>query len=263
MSTAAHPTPPLLTLVIERSTCRPGWALFRDADCLLETISDEEPSRAPGWLARLGDALAKNHVSLAEVDRFAAGLGPGSFSGTRAAVAALQGMALPGGKPLTGVSSAAALAFDLLTARAARGLQTPMAVVGDARRERLWCAVYALEGPRLVVGSRKKSCGNLPPVCADRETFATTPPAHDAADFTLTPWADLPQHLPPGAVVISPDWDRIGTRLSDVLPAAQLVAGVCMPTAAGVGRLLLADPASARAEPAPIYLHPAVAEVRI
>ena len=33
------------------------------------------------------------------------------------------------------------------------------------------------------------------------------------------------------------------------------------PTAEDVGRLVLADPAAARAEPLPIYLHPAVAKV--
>jgi len=236
----------MLTLVVERSTCRPSWALFRDAVCQLETISDEEPSRAPDWLLRLGAALEAAGISLAEIDRFATGLGPGSFSGTRASIAALQGMALPGGRPLVGVSSAAALAFAGLNEQAAKGLHTPVAVLGDARRERLWCVVCALHENRLVVSAKT----------------GTRPPTHDAADFTLTTWADLSQCLPPGATVVTSDWDRIGQRLSTLLPAAQLLATLRTPSAADVGRLLLSDPSAAHTEPLPIYLHPAAAEVR-
>ena len=241
----------MLILVIERSTRHPGWALFHDAICQLEAVADVEPSRMPDWLARLGEALAAAGVSLAQIDQFVAGLGPGSFSGTRAAVAALQGMALPGEKPLKGVSSAAALAFALLMERAANGLYTPVAVVGDARRDRLWCAVYALQQARLVA---------LGPGRAGA-TVARTP-THDAADFTLTTWADLPCHLPPDTVVVTPDWDRIGTRLSSLLPADRIIAGARMPSAVDVGRLLLSDPTAAHTDPVPIYLHPAVAEVK-
>jgi len=304
----------MLTLVVERSTRRPGWALFRDAACQLEAISDEEPSRTPDWLARLGAALDAAGVSLAEIDRFAAGVGPGSFSGIRAAVASLQGMALPGGKPLVGVSSAAALAFALLTERAARGValpsrvdeaaralraractspatvtatcpraerpgrlcdqhaippippgsHTPVAVVGDARRERLWCAVYVLRADGAAAGETAPDTGAAPPGwrLQSLTTTGVRPPAHNDADFVLTTWADLPGHLPPDTVVISPDWDRIGERLSSLLPATQVVAGVRMPSAADVGRLLLSDPEAAHTEPVPIYLHPAVAEAR-
>ncbi|MEI6212029.1 MAG: tRNA (adenosine(37)-N6)-threonylcarbamoyltransferase complex dimerization subunit type 1 TsaB [bacterium] len=236
----------MLTLVIERSTNRPGWALFREAVCQLESISDEEPSRAPDWLPRLGAALHAAGVSLADVDTFAAGLGPGSFSGTRAAVAALQGMALPDRKPLKGVSSAAALAFALLTERVSSGIHTPVAVLGDARRERLWCAVYTLQGKQL------QAC-----VAGSLRT-----PTHDTDDFSLTTWMELPNILPAGALVVTPDWERLGARLSALLPAANLVAQARTPTAAEVGRLLLSDPAAVRAAPIPIYLHPAVAEVR-
>ena len=236
----------MLTLVVERSTCRPAWALFRDAVCQLEAVADVEASRTPEWLACLGSALDAAGVSLAEIDLFAAGLGPGSFSGTRAAVAALQGMALPGGKPLVGVSSAAALAFALLAKHADDGLHKPIAVVGDARRERLWCAVYALNDMRLMI----------------RTVHDIHAPTHDAADFTLATWSNLANHLPPDTTVVSPDWERIGARLSALLPASQLVAEARMPTAADVGRLICSDPAAAHAEPMPIYLHPAVAEVR-
>ena len=232
----------MLTLVVERSTRRPGWALFRDVACVLEMCADVEPSRAPGWLAELKAALDGANVSLADIDRFAVGLGPGSFSGTRAAVAALQGMALPGGRPLLGVNSAAALALRLLTARAAEGDTTPVAVVGDARRDRIWCAVFG--APPLMAWTRQ----------------GMRPLSHDAHDFALTTWADLPSCLPSDALIVSPDWDRIGARLTALFPAARLAAGDDTPTAADVGHLAISDPSATRSEPMPIYLHPAVVE---
>ena len=236
----------MLTLVVERSTCRPGWALFRDMACLQEAVTEAEPSRTPDWLPLLNDALAAAGVSLAEIDRFAVGLGPGSFSGIRAAVAALQGAALPGSKPLFGVSSAAALAYARLIRRAELGLCTPVSVVGDARRERLWCAVYTLSERRLMVHTAS----------------GIRTPSHDAADFTLTTWADLPALLPPGTQLASPDRERMGARLAACLPPEQLEDGVCMPSAVDVGRLLLSDLDAAHLDPLPIYLHPAVAEAR-
>jgi tRNA threonylcarbamoyladenosine biosynthesis protein TsaB len=244
MSKAAQSTPPLLTLAIERSTRRPGWALFRGSDCVLQHVADNEPSREPAWLPRLAAALQQAGVPLAAIDRFVAGTGPGSFSGTRASVAAAQGMALPGGRPLFGISSMAALAFARLAARAADGPGTPLAVVGDARRDRLWCAVYVLQDGKL---RRRGSAGP----CAL---------SHDAPDFALARADELAALLPPEAVVVSPDWDRIGSRLAALLPAARIDAGPALPTAADVGRLYLSEPQAARSDPMPIYLHPAVAE---
>jgi tRNA threonylcarbamoyl adenosine modification protein YeaZ len=237
----------MLTLVVERSSRRPGWALFRDEHCLLETVADEEPSRSPDWSVRLDRALAEAGMSLAGIHRFAAGIGPGSFSGTRATIAALQGMALPDGRALLGVSSVAALAFARLNASAQAGDHAPVTVIGDARRNRLWIATYALDP----VHNRLTALFD----------GAFRPPTHDAADFSLVTWETLPAALPKNSRVLSPDWDRIGERLRACLPPERLVAETCLPTAADVGRLVLSDPTAARREPTPIYLHPAV-EVR-
>ena len=253
-------------LAIERSTRRPGWALFRDADCVRQSDGGEDLARAPAWLARLGEAIAADGIPLASIDCLAIGLGPGSFSGIRAAIATGQGLALPGGCTLTGVSSAAALAWaerarreegrDLFhlsrkvgsRASPATAGGEPVAVVGDARRNRLWCAIYA----------RDPDTGRL---CALTDGRLRTP-THTAEDFALVDWDGLAALIPADARVLSPDWDRIGDRLSAVIPADRLVAGVRVPTAADVGRLVLADPGAACLDPMPIYLQPAVAEER-
>ncbi len=56
--------------------------------------------------------LRENKIELAEVDGFAVGLGPGSFTGLRIALATVKGLATAMDKPLLGVSTLDALALN-------------------------------------------------------------------------------------------------------------------------------------------------------
>jgi tRNA threonylcarbamoyladenosine biosynthesis protein TsaB len=235
----------MLLLAVDRSSVHSGVALFRDATCLAEKSSVGEPTRAPAWMADVRDLLDGAGVSVAQLDCLAVGLGPGSFSGTRSAVAGLQGLGLPQGKPLVGVSSAAALAWRWLQANPTVRRVT---VLGDARRERLWCTSF-----EIVDGRR------LSTVTADG---TVRPPSHAAEDFELVPLAAVAAMVPDGAMVLTPDWDRLGARLAALLPAGRVLAESLLPTATDVARLVLADPAAAHAEPVPIYLHPPVVVVK-
>lgn len=231
----------MLTLAVERSSGHSGAALFRDAVCLAEQSTYGEPARAPAWMADVRDLLTTADVTVMELDRLAVGLGPGSFSGTRAAVAGLQGLGLPYGIPLTGVSSAAALAFHWLRATPSVRRVT---VLGDARRERLWVATFELT-----------SDGRINVVTADGQARK---PCHTAEDFALLPSATLLTAIPAGTAVITPDWERLKLRLTALLPADCLITGDHQPTAVDVARLVYTDIAAARTDPAPIYLHPPV-----
>jgi tRNA threonylcarbamoyl adenosine modification protein YeaZ len=222
-------------LVVDRSTCRPGMAVFEGNKLILEQTWDGEPTRAPEWVAWTAETLAAHGLSVRDMDAFVSGLGPGSFSGIRACLSALQGMALPLGAPLFGVASAAAVALGH-----ADGAEE-VTVVGDARRNRLWCVSY-----RLAAGGVKLSDGRAP--------------THTAADFTLVPVETLAQAVPAGTKILTSDWDRIQSVLSSTFAADRLVPHAVYPLAADVGRLALADPDARVSEPLPIYLHPAVAE---
>ena len=176
----------------------------------------------PGMLARAG-------IGIAAVDLFAAGLGPGSFSGSRMAVAAARAFALPGRKQAVGISSGEALAHDLLLKTRA----DTVVIVGNARRGQVWHAAFGR--------------GNMRP--AMHGTWA------------LQPVDRLAAILPAGATVAGPDWDQ----LSDVLKAAGrervcLVEENCYPSAAGVGTLAVRSVGMEQPVDGmlPIYLHPAV-----
>lgn len=224
------------SLVIDRSSARPSMAVFEDSEQVCEKIWDGEPTRAPTWLTELARALADHGLGGASFDAFVCGLGPGSFSGIRACLSALQGLALPDGKPVYGVASAAALALGQ-----AEG-EERVTVVGDARRNRLWCVTYEVRPADAQV---RMPGGGLP--------------THTAEDFQLVPSDALGRAVPDATRIVSADWERLESLLRATFAADRLVARAVYPAAADVGRLALAEPSCRVREPLPIYLHPAVA----
>jgi tRNA threonylcarbamoyladenosine biosynthesis protein TsaB len=84
--------------------------------------------------------LAWVPFGLADIDVFAAARGPGSFTGLRLGLAAMEGFAAAHGKPGAGVSTLEALAWKSgVTDR-------PIASVIDARRGEVYGAVYRRAG---------------------------------------------------------------------------------------------------------------------
>ena len=86
--------------------------------------SRPQAARLPGELAVLLDGTG---TTLQQIDAFAVGIGPGSFTGLRIGIATMQGLAVAAAKPLFGIS-----ALDALTRRA--GAAEPGE--SDARRIR-------------------------------------------------------------------------------------------------------------------------------
>jgi tRNA threonylcarbamoyladenosine biosynthesis protein TsaB len=225
------------TLAVERSTAPGSWAVYRDGDLLAARTFDATPPRAPAWVAEFKAALDELGIAPAALAQLVVGTGPGSFSGIRGAIAALQGMALPRGLPLYGLSSAAVLADACLR----RTVQERVAVVGDARRNQLWCAVYQrLPGGTLVLSATGK------------------PPRHASQDFTLPTRETLGAAMPPDARIVTPDGARLASCLEQPGIGCGLPAEQRMPTALALGALFWSDRAAARLDPVPVYLHPAV-----
>ncbi len=211
--------------------------MFNGDVLVCEQVWDGEPTRSPEWIACLAETLSAAGLSVSELDAFVCGLGPGSFSGIRACLSALQGMALPDNRPVYGVSSAAALALGHAD------VAKDVTVVGDARRNRLWCVTYRVDAAARRV-----------------RLFDGRVPSHTSDDFQLVPAESLSQAVPDGTRVLTADWDRLSGLLTAAFEADRLVAHAVFPRAADVGRLALAEPSACLLEPLPVYLHPAVAE---
>jgi tRNA threonylcarbamoyladenosine biosynthesis protein TsaB len=111
-------------------------------------IDDAEPvqvqetcPRERGPLAMVEDVLRRAGLEREQVECLAVGLGPGSYTGVRAAIALAQGWQLALGTPILGISSVEALAVM----GRARGLGGEVAVVVDAQRGEFYMERYRIE----------------------------------------------------------------------------------------------------------------------
>lgn len=225
----------MLRLILDRSGGCAGFALARADDILCELLWEGGSARSPAWFAELRDALEKCACRVEDVEQFVCAIGPGSFSGIRSALAALEGMALPGRKVVLGISSAAALAFEHSSAAF-----DSVTVIGDARRSTLWVTSFK---PNSKCGLTRLD-GGIPTQSAD--------------DFKLITEAQIADEVPERSLVISPDWERIGGLLSASFAAERLIPEKLSSRAPVLAEMAARFPVICRAAPMPIYLHPAV-----
>lgn len=119
---------------------RPG----REALAVGEVVeSGGQGTRAMGMIR---EALTGAQMEREEVECILVGLGPGSYTGIRAAIAIAQGWQLGRGVRLAGISSA-----DCVAAQAAmEGVSGSVAVVIDAQRGEFYAGTYEIgeNGPR-------------------------------------------------------------------------------------------------------------------
>lgn len=136
----------MITLALDTSTPRGAVALLRDDQPLAENIFRRD---VPGehLFGALPQLLAGQSIKPSEIELLAVGIGPGSFTGIRAGIAAVKGLALPQHRPIKAVSSLDAIALAALP-------QIPvdcpqLCVLGDARREEIYYAIYDRTGRRV------------------------------------------------------------------------------------------------------------------
>ncbi len=89
------------------------------------------------------EVLAEAGAGWNAVGRIGVGIGPGSFTGIRVALAAAHGLRLSLGCPLVGISSLEALAEPH------RGTASPVLAVQDAKRGEVYAALFAPGGGML------------------------------------------------------------------------------------------------------------------
>jgi tRNA threonylcarbamoyladenosine biosynthesis protein TsaB len=224
----------MLILAVDQSSSTCGLALLDDERVLAEDFWPESRFRGQDLYTRVPTALARIERAVAQVELFAVGLGPGAFAALRASLTYLQALALPDRKPVIGVESAAALAWDVGTETG----ESPVAVVGDARRERFWAARFESLDAR-----------GLPL----------------RADYSLLQAAELPDFLDGARVAVTPHWERMGETLKRSAPTGlRTVEGSRSPLARTVGRIAWrrhiagVTAANPQAPLKPVYLFPPV-----
>lgn len=126
----------MLILAVDTSTTSGSIALTDDCELVAE-MSEPVVEAHAKWLMRAIDELfSAIEPTIEDVDLFAIGVGPGSFTGLRIGVSTVKGLAWSLDKPVVGVSTLRALAMNITEVGA---LICP---VLDARKKELYAALY-------------------------------------------------------------------------------------------------------------------------
>ncbi len=112
-----------------------------DGNAVMAEINDVSGQTHSRHLMGMVDqALSMSVGQMANIDGFAVTQGPGSFTGLRIGISTAKGLAEAAGKPLVGVSSLQALAWQVFPSDV---MVIPML---DARRKEVYAARYTRDG---------------------------------------------------------------------------------------------------------------------
>jgi tRNA threonylcarbamoyladenosine biosynthesis protein TsaB len=125
-------------LALEFSSPQRSVAVLRPSDAIVEAV--ETGGRGTNAFRMIEQALAGAKIEREQIDVLAVGLGPGSYTGVRAAISLAQGWQLARGVKLLGVSSADAIAAQAM----AEKILGRMNVVIDAQRNEFYLATYEI-----------------------------------------------------------------------------------------------------------------------
>jgi tRNA threonylcarbamoyladenosine biosynthesis protein TsaB len=123
-------------LALDTSTLAATMALTEDHKVLAESNLPPGRTHSTTLLPEIRRMLKEHTLDVRDVDLFAVGLGPGSFTGLRIGLAAAKGLAWAAGKPLVGVPTLDALARNHPPA------QTRICPLLDARKGQVYAALF-------------------------------------------------------------------------------------------------------------------------
>src|SRR3990172_7627519 len=115
------------------------------ADNIVAEINEDAPrAHLNRLLPGIDDLVKLIAIDLSDINHIAVGVGPGSFTGLRIAVATAQGLAHGLDRPLVGVAT-----LDAIAAGLADGADSDIYPVLDAKRQEVYTAGYDRRGHRL------------------------------------------------------------------------------------------------------------------
>jgi tRNA threonylcarbamoyladenosine biosynthesis protein TsaB len=183
-------------LALEFSSDRRSVALARDGVVLAESV-EETAGRGTKALGLIERALAEATLSRAAIELIAVGLGPGSYTGIRAALALAQGWQLATNVKLAGVNSATAIAGEAQRNQ----MFGRVNVVIDAQRGEFYLSQWELSAgarkeiaPLKIVAAAeiaaRRAAGEL--CLGPEEAERRFPTATMVARLAMEGWAGLP-----------------------------------------------------------------------
>jgi len=176
-------------LALEFSSSRRSAALVEDGRVLCR--AGEDLQRVKGPVSLMTDVLGQAGLDTQAVEGVAVGLGPGSYTGIRVAIALAQGLELGLGARLLGVSSVESLVWRAWL----EGSHGDLAVLIDAQRGELYAARYHVT--QLGVEPRQP--------------------------LALCSRAQVQRWVEEGAILLGPDLDEIELPVRPLYPEAGMI----------------------------------------
>jgi tRNA threonylcarbamoyladenosine biosynthesis protein TsaB len=181
-------------LALEFSSAQRSVAISRDGRLLGEAI--ETGGRSVAAFGMIEDVLARAKIEREAVEAIAVGLGPGSYTGIRAAIALAQGWQLARAIKTMGFSSVAAMAM-LAQSREVFG---KINVVVDAQRGEFYLATYDIS---------KTACVEISPL-------------------KILPLAELQTRAKNGEIFIGPEAEHLFAGGQTLFPQAAMLSSMSM-----------------------------------
>ena len=159
-------------LALEFSSARRSVALARGGVVLAEAVVQTD-ARSTDAFGLIEKVLAEAKILRQEIEVIVVGLGPGSYTGIRAAIAVAQGWQLATGVNLLGVSSADAIAAQAQ----AEQIFGRVNVVIDAQRGEFYLSAWEISATerkeisplKIVSGAEKTARKNADEICVGPE----------------------------------------------------------------------------------------------
>lgn len=130
----------LATDTAER-TC--SAALTDNRVVIAEIMLNSTQTHSKHLMDMIDAILRYSGIRLSEIDAFAVGRGPGSFTGLRIGISVMKGLALASDKPLIGISDLDALAVQCSLS------PLPICVMTDARKSEVYICRYRFDAEKL------------------------------------------------------------------------------------------------------------------
>lgn len=130
-------------LAVDTSSVVATCAVLDEEKVLGEYSLNQEMTHSEKIIPMIKELMDSLNLRPEDIDLFAGAVGPGSFTGLRIGIATIKGLAHVFDKPVVGVSTLEALAYNIPF----DGIVVPLI---DARRERVFTGIYKWRDGKLV-----------------------------------------------------------------------------------------------------------------
>ncbi len=187
-------------LAVNTATTILSVSLLEDESCLFHYAASEMRDQGNLLLEHIAAGLEQNSLDYKDMDLLAVVTGPGSFTGIRIGLAALRGISLAAGVPVTGVSS-----FEMFRTA---GAESYNAIAVESWREELYFALFDASGREVFPPTNEvpenfarrlsplqggvRICGDarvkLAALCPDARVVGDLADARQVAQVAMTQW---------------------------------------------------------------------------